>query len=293
MTTVFYPGCTLKSAAGYQESIEAVLEALEIHLPEVEDWNCCGATAYFSLDEMAALVLPARIMAIAEEMGADQVVTPCNACYATLRKARAILAEDEELKAKVNEALKVDGKFYGGRVQVRHLLDFFMEPEVRKVWKARIKRPLEQLAVAPYYGCQYTRPQTDGEDHPEKPVTLDLFLEDLGARVVDFTAKTYCCGAAQMVTHEDACLPLVKRILLDARHKGAQAVVAICPLCQFNLEAPQAKLNIGSMPVVYFTQLLGLAMGMDERVLGLKKLLVPFRVALHSGVPTKSRDFVG
>ncbi len=280
MKTVFYPGCTLKSAAGYQESIEAVLEALEMEVPEVEDWNCCGATAYFSLDEMAALVLPARVMAIAEEMGADQVVTPCNACYATLRKARAILAEEEDLKEKVNKALGVEGKLYRGRIQVRHLLDFFMEPQVRDTWKARIQRPLKGLSVAPYYGCQYTRPQTDGEDHPERPVTLDLFLEDLGARVVDFTAKTYCCGAAQMVAHEDACLPLVKRILLDARQKGAQAVVAICPLCQFNLDAPQAKLNIGEMPVVYFTQLLGLAMGLEERNLGLKKLLVPFKVAL-------------
>ncbi len=280
MKTVFYPGCTLKSAAGYQESIEAVLGALGVDLPEVEDWNCCGATAYFSLDEMAALALPARVMAIAEEMEADQVVTPCNACYATLRKARAILAEEEDLKEKVNKALGVEGKLYKGRVQVRHLLDFFMEPQVRETWKARIQRPLEELSVAPYYGCQYTRPQTDGEDHPERPVTLDLFLEDLGARVVDFTAKTYCCGAAQMVAHEDACLPLVKRILLDARQKGARAVVAICPLCQFNLDAPQAKLNIGSMPVVYFTQLLGLAMGLDERNLGLKKLLVPFKVAL-------------
>ena len=280
MKTVFYPGCTLKSAAGYQESIEAVLEALEMEVPEVEDWNCCGATAYFSLDEMAALVLPARVMAIAEEMGADQVVTPCNACYATLRKARAILAEEEDLKEKVNKALGIEGKLYRGRIQVRHLLDFFMEPQVRDTWKARIQRPLKELSVAPYYGCQYTRPQTDGEDHPERPVTLDSFLEDLGARVVDFTAKTYCCGAAQMVAHEDACLPLVKRILLDARQKGAQAVVAICPLCQFNLDAPQAKLNIGEMPVVYFTQLLGLAMGLEERNLGLKKLLVPFKVAL-------------
>ncbi len=293
MKTVFYPGCTLKSAAGYQESIEAVLEALEISLPEVEDWTCCGATAYFSLDEMAALVLPARVMAIAEEMGAQQVVTPCNACYATLRKARAILADEEELKSRVNQALAVGNKLYRGRVQVRHLLDFFMEPQVRQVWKTRIRRPLDHLSLAPYYGCQYTRPQTNGEDHPERPRTLDLFLEELGARVVDFTAKTYCCGAAQMVTHEEACLPLVKRILLNARQKGAQAVVAICPLCQFNLEVPQAKLDMGSMPVVYFTQLLGLAMGMDERVLGLKKLLVPFKVALHSGVPTKTPDFVG
>ena len=280
MKTVFYPGCTLKSAAGYQESIEAVLGALDIDLPEVEDWNCCGATAYFSLDEMAALALPARVMAIAEEMEADQLVTPCNACYATLRKAKAILAEEEGLKEKVNKALGVEGKLYRGRVQVRHLLDFFMEPQIREMWKSRVTRPLEGFSVAPYYGCQYTRPQTNGEDHPERPVALDIFLEDLGARVVDFTAKTYCCGAAQMVTHEDACLPLVKRILLDARQKGAQAVVAICPLCQFNLDAPQGKLNIGNMPVVYFTQLLGLAMGMDERALGFKKLLVPFKVAL-------------
>ncbi|RLD93014.1 MAG: disulfide reductase, partial [Aquificota bacterium] len=118
------------------------------------------------------------------------------------------------------------------------------------------------------------------EDHPERPQALDTFLEFLGTRVVDFTAKTYCCGAAQMVAHEEACLPLVRRILSDATRKGAQAIVAICPLCQFNLEAPQGKLGVGNVPVVYFTQLLGLAIGMDRKVLGLKKLLVPFKVAV-------------
>jgi heterodisulfide reductase subunit B len=280
MKYVFYPGCTLKTAAGYEESINAVNDALGFSIPQVEDWNCCGATAYFSLDELVALVLPARVMAIAEEMEAEVILTPCNACYATLRKARGILADDEELKGKVNQALAEEGKRYRGRVKIRHLLDFFMEPEIQEQWLQKVTKPLSFLAVAPYYGCQYTRPQVEDEDHPERPSTLDRFLDLLGCRVADFTAKTYCCGAAQMVAHEEACLPLVERILLDARHKDAQIIAAICPLCQFNLEALQDKLNGVEIPVLYFTQLLGLAMEIDEKSLGLKKLLVPFKMAV-------------
>lgn len=280
MRYLFYPGCTLKTAAGYEESIQAVLDNLGLSIPEAEDWNCCGATVYFSLDELVALTLPARVMAIAEQMEVDMLVTPCNACYATLRKARDILADNEELKGKVNQALGEENKRYRGRVKVRHLLDYFLDPEVYQLWSSKVVNQLEELKVAPYYGCQYTRPQVEDEDHPERPQALDNFLKALGAQVVDFTAKTYCCGAAQMVAHEEACLPLVKRILLDARHKGAQAIVAICPLCQLNLEVPQRKLGMAQMPVVYFTQLMGLALGIEKRKLGLEKLLIPFKAAV-------------
>ncbi len=279
MKYVFYPGCTLKTAAGYEESINATLNVLGLSIPEVEDWNCCGATAYFSLDELVALVLPARVMAIAEEMGAEVIATPCNACYATLRKARAILADEEGLKEKVNMALGEEDKRYRGKVRVRHLLDYYLDPEIHAQWKDRITHPLDSLKVAPYYGCQYSRPQVEDEDHPESPRALDRFLETLGCQVVDFSSRTACCGAAQMMAHRDACEPLVKRIINDAKQKGAHLIVSICPLCQFNLEAFQEQFHIEEIPVVFFTQLLGLAMGLSEKELGLSKLLVPFKGA--------------
>jgi len=276
MKYAFYPGCTLKSAAGYEDSIKTVMEALNLIIPETKDWNCCGASIYFGLDELLALTLPARVMAIAEEMEVEKIVTPCNACYATLRKVRAILVSNESLKGKVNQALAYEDKKYSGHIKVAHLIDYFLDPEIKECWKQGIKVPLSSLRVAPYFGCQYSRPQVENEDHPENPKALDHFLEALGATVVNFTAKTCCCGAAQMVPHENACIPLVKKILIDARKEAAQVVAAICPLCQLNLEAHQKKLNMEKLPIVYFTQLLGLAMGLDTKKLGLDKLLIPF-----------------
>ncbi len=274
MNAVFYPGCTLKTAAGYKESIEAVNRVLEVGWPELQDWNCCGATAYFSLDELLALVLPARNIAKAEAEGFDAVVTPCNACYATLRKAKAILGEELAFREKVKIALEEEGLKYRGNIKIRHILDFYLQDEVFERIKKAVVKPLSSLKVACYYGCQYTRPVVgDEEDHPEAPVHLDLLMKALGAEVVDFTAKTYCCGAAQMVVHEDACDRLVKRIVADAVRKGADVIVAICPLCQFNVETAQSRIG-ESVPVLFFTQLMGLAFGVSPKELGLNKLIV-------------------
>ena len=275
MKAVFYPGCTLSTAAGYKESIEQVNRVLQVELPEVDDWSCCGATAYFSLDELVALVLPARNIAIAERDGYDWIVTPCNACYATLRKAKAILADNEDLRQKAKQALEEEGLSYRGKPFIRHLLDFYLLPEVFEKVKENVVKPLTGLRVAPYYGCQYSRPQVGDEtDDAENPVNLDRLLEALGAEVVDYSAKTACCGAAQMVAHEDGCLKLVNRIVKAAQQKGADAIVAICPLCQFNVETAQKKLGY-NIPVVFFTQLMGLAFGIPHVNLGMKKLLIP------------------
>ena len=274
MNAVFYPGCTLKTAAGYKESIVAVNNVLDVGWPELDDWNCCGATAYFSVDELLALVLPARNIAKAEEEGFDTIVTPCNACYATLRKAKAILSENMDFREKVKTALEEESLKYRGNVKIRHILDYYMQPEVMEKVKSSVVKPLSSLKVACYYGCQYTRPIVgDEEDHPEVPTHLDELMSFLGAEVVDYTAKTYCCGAAQMVVHEDACTRLVKRIVLDAKRKGADAIVTICPLCQFNVETAQSRIG-ENIPVLFFTQLMGLAFGIPEKELGLKKLII-------------------
>ncbi len=276
MKALFYPGCTLKTAAGYEESINAVNRVLDIEWPEVEDWNCCGATAYFSLDELVSLVLPARNIAKADEAGVDWIITPCNACYATLRKAKEILADDLDLREKVKVALSEENLYYRGRVGIKHILDYYLLPDVFDKIKSSVVKPLYEMSVACYYGCQYTRPVTfDVDDNPENPRKLDSLMESLGAEVVDFTAKTYCCGAAQMVTHEEACLKLVNRIITDAKNKGADVIVTLCPLCHFNLELGASKLGGESIPVLFFTQLMGLAFGLNRKELGFKKLLIP------------------
>ena len=275
MKALFYPGCTLKTSGGYEESITSVNRVLDITWEEIDDWNCCGATAYFSLDELVSLVLPARNIAKADGTDAQWIVTPCNACHATLRKAKEILADDLDLREKVKSSLSEEGLFYRGRVKIKHILDFYLLPEILDKIKSLVVKPLRDFKVACYYGCQYTRPVTfDVDDHPENPKHLDILMESLGFTLIDFTAKTYCCGAAQMVTHEEACARLVRRILIDAKNKGADFIVTICPLCHFNLEIAQSKLDIESIPVLFFTQAMGIAFGLSEKDLGLKKLLI-------------------
>ena len=275
----FYPGCSLKTAAGYKESIQFVARRLGIEFVELPDWNCCGATVAFSINEMEALAMAARVMAIAESEGFDQLVTPCNACYSTLRKAQKII-EEEGLTQQLNQVLQEDGKSYSGKVKVRHIIEVFARDLEKEELTSVITHPFPELPVAPYYGCQLTRPWGD-LDHPENPTIMDGILEASGCEVVDFTAKTYCCGAAQMVANKEACLPLVKAILTDAKRKGAKAISTICPLCQFNLDSVQEDLG-ESIPVVYFTQLMGLAMGGSPKEVGIGKVITPADAVLQA-----------
>lgn len=275
MKAVFYPGCTFKTSAGYLESYEEINKVLEIKLPELEDWNCCGATALFSVDELLSLVFPARNIAKAEKLNFDTLLTPCNACYATLRKVKHILETDRDLRKKVQNILEEEDLKYRGNIRIRHLLDYYLTEEILNKIKERQKRKLSHIKVACYYGCQYTRPIVGEEtDHPEFPVNLDRLVVQLGAEAIDFTAKTYCCGASMMVLHKRECTNLIKKIVMDAKNKGADLLVSICPLCQFNLEIAMEDLG-ENIPVIFFTQLIGLALGIGWDKLGFDKLLIP------------------
>ena len=280
MRAVFYPGCTFKTSAGYLESYEEINKLLNIELPELDDWNCCGATALFSVDELLSLVFPARNIAKAEKLNFDTILTPCNACYATLRKAKYILATDGNLRSKVQSVLEEEDLKYRGNIRIMHLLDYYLTDEILGRIKEKKTRDLSHIKVACYYGCQYTRPVVGEEtDHPEFPSNLDRLALQLGVRVVDFTAKTYCCGASMMVIHKKECTNLMRKIIMDAKNKGADLIVSICPLCQFNLEIAMDDLG-ESIPVIFFTQLIGLALGIGGDRLGFDKLLVPVEKVL-------------
>ncbi len=275
----FYPGCSYKTAAGYKESLEFVARRLEIELVELKDWNCCGATVAFSINEMEALAMAARVMAIAEAEDFQELVTPCNACYSTLRKAQRII-EEEGLTEEINSVLQGQSCTYHGKVKVRHVVEVFANDLGNEEVTSAVTLPFQGLPVAPYYGCQLTRPWAD-LDHPENPSIMDGVLKAAGCEVVEFTAKTYCCGAAQMVANKEACLPLVKGIITDAKRKGAEAIATLCPLCQFNLDSAQEEIG-ESMPVVFFTQLMGLAMGGSPKEVGIGKVLTPADAVLQA-----------
>ncbi len=280
MKYAFFPGCSFKGAAGYEESAKSVCSMLGLDLVEIDDWNCCGATTYWSINEVKAHLLPARIMALALRQGFKEIVTACNACYSTLRKAHEKLRHSGEMLEKVNAALSVEGLEFKPGLRIRHLLEVIANDCGEGRIKRLVKADLSDLGIAPYYGCQLTRPWSDIDD-PHRPLLLDRIIKAAGAKPLEnYSARTECCGAAQMVAHRDLCIPLNKRILKEAKNKAADAICTICPLCQLNLDSAQIDQEMQGIPVIFFTQLLGLSFGIPKSRLELNKLITPFKAAV-------------
>ncbi len=274
----YFPGCSSEATAvGLDVSTRAIAEALGMELKELEDWNCCGSTPYGSLDELEAIVVAARNLALAEKTGLD-LVTPCSSCFVTLNKARVHMMEKPQLKDKVNEALAAANLEYKGTAKVRLLIEALMSDITTQQIAAEVKKPLKGLKVAPYTGCQEVRPRF-GFDHPENPVALDSIVESVGAEVVPYPSKCKCCGGSAVIAEEGLTLELMYRLLDDAAKNGAQCIVTPCPLCQMNLDAYQGKVNSKyntkfNLPVLFVTQLIGVAIGLKESQLGLKRNIV-------------------
>ena len=250
---------------------------LGIEFLELEDWNCCGATAFYSIDGLLALSLASRNLALAEKEGRDLVVS-CSGCYITLEKANATLRDYPALKAQVDEVLAEAGLEYHGGVKARHFLEVLINDVGLETIKANVKKELRGLRVAPYYGCQVVRPRL-GFDHPELPQSLDRMIESLGADATPFPLKSRCCGGPLIVPQEELALDLMHNLLRTADANGAQCLVTVCPLCQMNLDLYQSKVNSKhktnyELPVLFFTQLVGVAYGLDARDLGLEMNIV-------------------
>ncbi len=274
----YYPGCSLESLAMsyHVSSIEAARE-LGVELKEIEDWNCCGATAYFHVDELLAYTLVARNLALAEKENLD-FVAPCSGCYKNAYFTNAYLQQDPDLAEHINYALEEDNLHISGPINVRHLIEVFVEDVGFEEIKKRVSRPLKDLRVAPYYGCQLVRPKKDSED-VENPQFFEELLSAIGADPVEYGSKTRCCGGSLIITNREAALDMVYKLLQDAANREADVIATICPLCNINLELYQKQVNreFGtefSIPVMYFTQLLGLALGIASGRLGIGKELV-------------------
>jgi len=272
----YYPGCSLLgSSREFDESVRALAQALELELVTVPDWNCCGASSAHVLDHKLSLALPARILAQAEAAGLTEVLAPCAACYNRLASARAELAAAPALAAEIAGIidLPVTGKVKV--VNVLEVLDRFQE-----VIKARTTAGFEHK-VACYYGCLLVRPpKVVAFDRPEDPQSMDRLMAAAGAQPLDWNFKTECCGAAFSVTRTDLVARMSGRIVADAVRHGAEAIVVACPMCQSNLDMRRPEINreLGAdhqVPVIFITQALGLAMGLDPVALGLQRHLVP------------------
>lgn len=277
----YFPGCSCSSEGGaraYNLSIQAVSKVLDIELAELNDWNCCGSTPSGSVDELGAFCLAARDLALAEKNGLD-MVTPCSACYVIFNRTNSYLKQYPKLKTKVDEALAAGGLKYNGTIRVRHVLDILTSDIGYDAIKSKVKKDLSGLKVAPYYGCQVVRPGF-GFDHPESPQSLDKLIASLGCEPTFFPLKTRCCGGSLIISEEDMALDLTRKILDSALSNGAECLVTVCPLCQTNLDAYQARVNSKfktnyKLPILFFTQLMGVAFGLGEEDLGLKTCIVP------------------
>jgi heterodisulfide reductase subunit B len=295
----YYPGCSLKSnGKPYEESLLAVFRELDVPLWELEDWNCCGATSYMSVDEAQAFSLAARNLALAEraareapEKGAPRLLAPCSACFLVLTKTQRYVAQHGDLARRVYAGLEAVELEYRGVVQVRHPLDVFVNDiGVKRIARA-VKRRLNGLKVACYYGCQVVRPFATF-DSAHDPTTMDRLAESLGAKAVRWPLKTRCCGGALTGTIPDVGLRLSEILLRDAAQRGAEMIVTVCPLCQFNLECYQREItrafpDTTPLPVLYLTQLMGKAFGVPDADLGMRRLFLSPDPAFarHEGEP--------
>ena len=281
MEYVYYPGCSLEATAkAYDSSTRAVARELGITLRELEDWNCCGATAYMSVNEFLSFGISGRNLAMAEKQAPGKdIVCPCSGCYTTLKKTTTYANNYPKLKEEINEVLGSANLKFAGNVKVRHLLDVIYNDVGLPAIKAKVKRELSGLKVACYYGCQIVRPECDFDD-PEMPNSMDKIVETLGATPVYFPMKTRCCGGSMMGTKQDLSFRLIKNLLLSAYQNKADIMITVCPLCQINIDAYQGQIKKEfdqkfDLPILYFTQLMGLAMGLPEKDLKIKTQIVP------------------
>ncbi len=282
MSYTYYPGCSLEATAKeYDMSFRSVFNALGVDFQELEDWSCCGASAAHATSKLLSVALPARDLAKAEATGRD-VVAPCPACYQNLKHTREFVLESEHNREVLKKALEGTGIQVEGRVKVRHVLDVLLNDVGVDAIGEKVSRPLEGLRVVPYYGCYIVRPPgKETFDDVENPTSMDRIIQALGATVLPFTRKTRCCGAPVMMSQEEEMHRLSYEILREAREAGAQAIVVACPMCHFSLDAkqPEIEAHMGErlgIPVLYITQLVGLALGLDPYAeLGMDKNMVP------------------
>jgi len=274
----YYSGCSLEgTAVEYDMSMRKVFDALGIVLREPEDWSCCGSTPAHTVDHVFAAALAARNLSIIEKMGTKTVTVPCPSCLSAFKRAHIGMTGDESFKNEVNELLDEP---YNGGVNPKSTLQIMYEDIGLDAIAAKVTHALPGLVVAPYYGCILNRPPAIAQfDDPENPISMDKILEAVGVKVSPFAFKVECCGAAFGVPKRDMVNRLTYKVLNMALDSGANCIAVACPLCQQNLDLRQSQVNatMGTnfdIPVVYFSQIVGLTYGLSPSELGLDKLIV-------------------
>jgi heterodisulfide reductase subunit B len=281
MKIPYYPGCTLhERAKDFDTSARECARALGVELEELPIWTCCGAVYPLVTDSVMDILAGVRNLAYAAREG-DKLVTLCSFCYNVLKRSNRVMREDAEKREKANLFLRADTEArekiesythedYEGQVEVLHYLEMLRDVVGYDKIAGAVKKKLEGLKVAPYYGCMLLRPAKEMEfDDPEQPEIFEGFLEALGCDVVDFPMKAECCGGFQVVGDEDLAVSCSQNVVTSALKRDADMIVTTCPLCRYNLDRHQERMSenvkgFRKVPVVYFTQLLGVALGLDK-----------------------------
>lgn len=275
MKISYYPGCTLKShAKNFEDSALCALRALGVEVEELSRWNCCGTVFSLAADDLIHHVAPIRNLIRTKEAQSETLMTLCAMCYNTLKRANERLKNDPESLEKINKFMDDEKIRYQGDVKVLHLLEILRDEITFENLTRKVIKPLKNLKVASYYGCLLVRPKEVGLDDVENPTVLNDLSFSLGAKPVDFPYKTECCGSYHTVDRRDIVVERIYQILTSAKNSGAEAVSVSCPLCAFNLdhrqkETRKAYSEFHHLPVLYFTQLMAIALGCPEEVLRL------------------------
>ena len=285
MKIAYYPGCTLKTKAkNLEDSAIAALAKLGIEAVELERWNCCGAVYSLADDDLIHQVAPVRVLTRAKDQGFDKVMTLCSQCYNTLARANRLIREDEEKRKTLNLFMDEETD-YAGEVEVVHYLDLLRTEVGWDKLRAAVKKPLEGLRVAAYYGCTLLRPAEVAIESPTSPTMFNDFLRALGAEPVDFPEAEACCSSYQILGNETAAYEASAKVLRSATDCKVDALAMSCPVCEYNLGRRQADVRekhegVGEIPTFYFTQLLAVALGLPEEDLGLEHNIAPSQVLL-------------
>jgi heterodisulfide reductase subunit B len=267
----YYPGCTLTmTAKNLDDSARAAMMKLDVNLAELPRWNCCGTVSTLTSDNLMDHLGPIRVLTRTQEIGSDKLATLCTMCYSTLKRSNLLVRTEPDRLEKINSFMDREEDYRAG-VEVLHLLEILRDEVGYQEVKNRVAKELEGLKVVCYYGCLLTRPKDIAMDDVEAPTALEDLVTSLGAESIDDPYALECCGSYHTVGKPDLVDECSSRILVSAVDRGADVIVTSCPLCQFNLDECQKRLlekdgSFRTIPVLYFTQLMALALGQGEDV---------------------------
>lgn len=269
---IYYPGCTLKNTAkNFEDSAIACSEALDFKLHELKDWYCCGTVYSLTSDDLMHHIATVRNLLRVQEEGQERFTTLCSMCYNTLKRSSKRINENENDRETLNSFMDEEENNYEGKVDIIHYLQILRDEIGFDIIKEKVKRPLKNLKLAPYYGCLLLRPNEVAIDDPDSPSILEDLITAMGAEAAYFPFKNECCGAYETVAEVDLVVERAHNIIGNAKRNGADAILVSCPLCAFNLDNRQKEVlekypDFEGIPVLYFTQALALALGLDPDV---------------------------